>query len=593
MVIKVIKSNKQIFTLLAVIVIILLTLIVYLPSLSTGFFCWDDKTVPLASMVRTLNLSQFRLFFSSFHAGLYHPLTTLSFAIDYKLGHGDALPFHITNLLIHIFNTVLIFYLLKSLFNNTILAIFISILFGIHPAHVEAVAWITSRKDLLYSFFFILSLFCYVDFTKKENKAGIYILTIIFFLFSCLSKVQAIVFPLALFPVDYLLNRPMFSKKSILEKVPFFIIAIVFGIINIFAQKDYGYFEYKADYSFIEQCITFSFGFCKYLYIIIFPFSLSVFYPFPFLPGGHFSLIYFCFPIFLLLFILLIVWFISLTKKDYVFGATFFLISITIVLLIQTHRDAVITDRYTYMASLGIFILLTKIVIDLVSNKAILKWTVTGLGVAYALLFFKITLDRNELWTSPYKVLEDASKQYPECPIILNSLASQATNLGLYDKSLEYLNTAIRMNPRYTDAYFNKGITEERMGNFAAAVSDLSVCLRNNPYYTDAYFARGNLFRQMAETEKALMDYTKVIILEKNHAGAWNNRAIVKGQLGDFSGAIEDLNMAIILQPDMAPAYYLRGVAKFKTGINGCDDLHKALQLNYQNAEKAIQFYCQ
>jgi tetratricopeptide (TPR) repeat protein len=130
------------------------------------------------------------------------------------------------------------------------------------------------------------------------------------------------------------------------------------------------------------------------------------------------------------------------------------------------------------------------------------------------------------------------------------------------------------------------------MGKFPEAISDLSVSLRNNPYYTDAYFARGNVFRQMGEAEKALQDYTKVIVLEKNNAGAWNNRAIVKGQLGDFSGAIEDLDMAISLKPDMAPAYYLRGVAKFKTGINGCSDLQKALQLNYQKAEKAIQFYC-
>ena len=586
------KWFNRFLPLLLIILIIILTLFVYFPSLSAGFFCWDDKTVPLAPMVRILNLQQVWLFFSTFHAGLYHPLTTLSFAVDYKLGHGEALPFHLTNLLIHIANTVLLFYLLRSLFNDTLLAIWVSVLFGIHPAHIESVAWITSRKDLLYAFFFILSLYCYMAYTRKENKAGLYILALLFFLFSCLSKIQAAVFPLVLLPVDYLLNRPLFSKKNMLEKIPFVIIAILFGIINIYAQKDYGYVGYKANYSFIEQCITFSFGFCKYLYIIIFPFSLSVFYPFPFLPGGHITLFcYFC-PLILFAFVLLIIWFILRLKKEYVFGASFFLICIVIVLLIQTHRDAIIADRYTYLASLGIFIILVKGLTDLASKHVILKWAITSIGLVYLLLCCKITLDQNEVWTSSYNLLQAAAKQYPKSPIILNSLASEAITLGLYDKSLEYLNTAISVNPDYTDAFYNKGITEDRMGKFPEAISDLSVSLRNNPYYTDAYFARGNVFRQMGEAEKAMQDYTKVIVLEKNNAGAWNNRAIVKGQLGDFSGAIEDLDMAISFKPDMAPAYYLRGVAKFKTGINGCSDLQKALQLNYQKAEKAIQFYC-
>jgi tetratricopeptide (TPR) repeat protein len=96
----------------------------------------------------------------------------------------------------------------------------------------------------------------------------------------------------------------------------------------------------------------------------------------------------------------------------------------------------------------------------------------------------------------------------------------------------------------------------------------------------------------MGNTDNAIKDFSTVIRLDRKNAGAWNNRAIIKGQQGNFCGAIIDLDTAIQLQNDLAPAYYLRGVAKFKIGLNGCDDLHKAVSLNYTNAEKALQFYC-
>ena len=139
--------------------LLVVTVVSFWPSLFNGFFCWDDKDVPLAPIVRQLTIQNIRKYFSTFHAGLYHPLTTLSFAIDYAIGKGSAFSFHFTNLLFHLANTYLIFILIRKLFSNLSIAYLVALLFGVHPLHVEAVAWITSRKDLLYVFFFLGSLF--------------------------------------------------------------------------------------------------------------------------------------------------------------------------------------------------------------------------------------------------------------------------------------------------------------------------------------------------------------------------------------------------------------------------------------------------
>src|SRR5450759_3916797 len=198
--------------------LLVITAVCYWPSLFNGFFCWDDKEVPLAPFVRLLNLDNLSKYFSTFHAGLYHPLTTLSFAIDYAIGKGSALPFHITNLLLHLANTGLIFILVRKLFRNFSMAIMVALLFGLHPLHVEAVAWITSRKDLLYVFFFLGSLITYSFYLDERNKKQFYFLSLILFLFSCLSKIQGAILPVVLFLIDYLHNRKLFSGKSILEK---------------------------------------------------------------------------------------------------------------------------------------------------------------------------------------------------------------------------------------------------------------------------------------------------------------------------------------------------------------------------------------
>jgi protein O-mannosyl-transferase len=582
------KSKKPI---ILPVVVLIITLIASFPSLFNGFFCWDDKDVPLAPFVHILNFTNIGKYFSTFHAGLYHPLTTLSFAIDYVIGNGTAFPFHVTNLLLHLVNTLLIFILIKKLFGNQNMAFFVALLFGLHPMHVEAVAWITSRKDLLYVLFFLGSLISYTGYLDTAKKKY-YALSLILFLFSCLSKIQGAVLPLILFLVDYLRNRKLYSKRTLLEKVPFLMVALLFGIINIIAQKGYGYIDYKAPFSIFERLIIFCYGFEEYIFRILIPLKISVFYPFPFHPGDEISFVYFLYPLILLLFFAGTFFFIYRNKRIFVFGSVFFFICIFLVLIINNYRETIITDRYTYLGSVGVFIVLAATGMFIFERFRQFKWILIAGAFLYILFFSQQTFERNRLWHSPANLVESAMTIYPASPILLNTRGSLAIDSGDYRTAISFLDKAILTNTKFPYAWYHKGLAETKLEMYQQALHDFSQAVKLNPAFTDAYFGRANVYRNLGDDQKANDDYSLVLKMNPDYFGAWENRAIVKGNHGDYKGALEDLDHAIELNPAFGASWYLRGIAKFEIRINGCDDLRKAIALGYQQAQKALDFYC-
>jgi hypothetical protein len=523
---------------------------------------------------------------------LYHPLTTLSFAIDYSIGRGSAFPFHLTNLLLHLANTLFVFILIKKLFSNFSVALMVALLFGIHPMHVEAVAWITSRKDLLYVFFFLVALIAYLYYLDDGKKKLFLFLSLVLFLFSCLSKIQSAIFPVVLLLVDYLRNRKLFTREVVFEKIPFFIVAVVLGIINIIAQKGYGYIDYKAPYSFVERMIIFCFGFAQYVFKILLPVNTSVFYPFPFHPGENLSFVYCIYPVALLVFIAITAFLFFKSKKNLVFGSGFFFLSIFLVLVINNYRETVITDRYTYLGSTGLFILFAGSGLLVYQRMKKWKWILPSLGMIYLLSVCWLTFGQNKLWHSPARLIESALVHYPDSPILLNTMGTLAIDSGSYAAALTYLDKAILSDKNYVDAWYNSGMAENKLGHYPRALDDFSKAINLNPAYIDAYFGRGNVYRITGDNQKALTDYSLVLMMNRNYFGAWQDRAIVKGNLNDYKGAIDDLDHAILLDPGFGASYYLRGIAKFEVQVNGCDDLRKALQLNYQPAQKALDYYC-
>jgi protein O-mannosyl-transferase len=563
----------------------------FFPVLSQGFFCWDDQVVALGQLVSNFRLSSFPRLFTSFHAGLYHPLTTLTFIIDYHLGNGAPFPFHLTNLLIHLANIWLVLMLFSRLSGDRRITMLVTALFTLSPLQTEAIAWVTARKDLLSALFIFASLVTYIDFIK-QGKKKFYILTLVFTILACLSKVQAVIIPLLLILAEYRFGRNPVSGRHAIRMVPVFIIVIFAGLMNLAAQRSYGYLDYNTHFSAAERLLNFTYGFSAYIAEILFPFHASVFYPFPFQHGGSFPLVTLASVAVFIAFLTLTLYLFTTGRREPVFGLLYFLVAVSVVLLVSNYREFIIAARYAYMTSTGLYLVIGYAAVQLIQWKPASKTFLYCFAGAYLLACVVMTVIQVRLWNDPLKLFESASGRYPRSSIILNTMGKLSIDKGETEKAVDYLARAVSADSTHAQAWYNKGVGEMKLNRFEAAMDDLSHAIRLNPSFSDAFFARGNLERVTKNYPDAFRDYSRVLEIDPANPAALNNRAIVRGEQGDFAGAVLDLNKAIEINPGLSSAWYLRGVAKFQLGINGCDDLQKALSLGYKDAQRALDYFC-
>ena len=216
---------------IAALAVLVLTILVYLPSLSNGWTNWDDHVYVLENYL-VLGHNWSALLTTPISAN-YHPITMISLTMDHVIWGTEAFGYHLTNLVVHGICTVLVFYFIQNLqFRQTFwLPFFVALLFGIHPMHVESVAWISERKDVLYGSFFVAGLIVYLSYLKT-SKFKYLAVTFVLFLCAVLSKAMAVVFPIILILLDWYLEKNPWSTKRLLEKIPFLLVSLIFGTDN-------------------------------------------------------------------------------------------------------------------------------------------------------------------------------------------------------------------------------------------------------------------------------------------------------------------------------------------------------------------------
>src|ERR1019366_3997331 len=338
--------------------ILLLTFIAFTPTLKNGFTNWDDNVyIGENTLIKSLSAENIKKIFDIDNqvALNYHPITILSFAIDYKLSKYNPKTYHATNLLFHLLNTALVFWFIFLLSGNKLqVAAMVALFFGIHPMHIESVAWISERKDVLYVFFFMSSLICYYKYihAERKNKLPLYMFTLILFLLSILSKAMAVVLPLILLLIDFYEGRKL-DKYSIFEKVPFFIFALFFGVIASRIQSQGAAIANLDTFTWLQRFEFASYGMVNYIYNLFVPINLSCFYPYPDPKNNYLSFIFYISPFIVLGLSAFVLW--SIRKnKILVFGFLFFCVTIALVLQFITVGKVIMADRYSYLSYIGL-----------------------------------------------------------------------------------------------------------------------------------------------------------------------------------------------------------------------------------------------
>ena len=552
--------KKQIKIFLPLIAILFITYLSFLPSIKSSFINWDDNEYVTGNPdIRSLSFDNIKKMSSSFYVGCYLPVTMFSYSIEYRYFKLEPHIYHSVNLILHLINCLLVYWLFILLCRNKLIAFAISLLFGIHPLHVESVAWISERKDLLYSLFFILSLISYIYYRHSKNGSRkiskYYFLSILFFLLSLFSKPMAVSLPIILLLIDFLSYTPL-KVKIFAEKIPFFLLSLIFGIVAILGQQSAGATSSTSSFVLLENFLIACHGIILYFYKLIIPINLSAIYPYPK------SILSSCIlsPFILLVIVAGVVFSLKFTRKI-LFGFLFFLVTILPVLKLVPIGYAMIADRYTYIPYLGIFYIIAVSGFWLYKRNNLLKQLLVIIFIIATIIFGYMTWQRCYVWKDPISLWSDIIEKCENVPpVAYNNRGEMYRTMRQPGKAIDDFTKAITIDTNYSSAYLNRGTVYHELGNTAKAIKDYHKALRAAPDLQQAYNNLGNLYLNRGDLNSAISNYNSALIIMPSFSESYNGRGLAYARLGFPDKAISNYSSAIKFNPYHDKAYSNRGL---------------------------------
>lgn len=586
---KQIKRSKYIpiFILLAIIVVYLR---VFLNQLTN----WDDDLYILQNpYLKSFGPKNIAAIFATFFNGNYHPLSLICLAIGYKLGGVNAWPYQFINLSLHLCNTTLVYYFIKDLLVRTnknsadpvFIASITALLFGIHTINVESVAWISENKNVLYTFFFLLSLRMYLKYTGSK-QLKYFLFSILFFLMSLFSKGMAVSLTLSLFVIDFVLGRKLVSRKIIVEKIPFLALSVIFGVIAVFAQRSSHSILETGAFSLPERLSFASFGYIEYFIKMVLPVRLSALYPYPDRVHGSIPGFYYIFP-FIAIFGTLGIIYAFRKSPLSLFGFLFFIANIVFVLQIMPVGDAYMADRYCYIPSIGFFLIIACYCSSIPDKMKAWKIPMRILIAFYCVIIAFMTFQRIGIWKNSIILWNDVLSKYTNNSKVWNNRGVAYSLEKKYQDAMNDYTMALKIKPDLHEGWLNRADARKFLKDYAGSLADYNQLAILDPNNADIYNNRGVLKSETGDYLGAIADFDKALHLNKKHAVAMNNRADAKIKIHDFNGAIDDCNNAIGLNPDYAEAFNNRGTAEkeLKDFPQALNDFNRAIKHNPQYAD--------
>ncbi len=529
------EFDKNIYTLIVV------SIVAFFPILFNGFtFYSDDNYVLNNPLIHSFSIENLILMFTTFFDGHYHPLTLLSFAINYFFSGESPFGYQLTNLMLNTTNGVLIYYLSKKILKENTHAFLVALIFIVHPIHVESVARITERKDMLFGLFFLASCITYIKFIET-NLIKKYWLAVLFFVLSLLSKGQAVTLPLTLFLLSWYLIGYQLTIKKAVYFVPLIILSVIFGFLNIKAQVFTGYFLDTSSIPFANYFVSSAYVLTNYITHLFFPIQLSPHYPYPFdiykLAPKFYFLYLLIFPVYLgLLF-----WFRK--NKIVLFGLLFYIINIILMIRFIPVSENVMPDRYNYIPVFGIILILFYFI-----NKfAKLKLT-TIIYIIATLLSIK-TFSQSMVWKNGISVWTTAYKYYPNDSEINQNLGANYLKLGNYQKAKRFIDLAIKLDSSNLLSHLDRSNYYIQNKDPKNSLIELKFIVDFNAKSVKDLSNQSSVYLTLGEFDKALEKINLAIKINDSNAKLFYNKAAILLQQNEYSKALLVLDQCLALRP--------------------------------------------
>ena len=592
--------NKQLVVLS---IICLATFFCFTPSLQNQFTNWDDDYYvtndPYIKALTPHNL--YVIFTEDITKNNYHPLCMLSLAINYHFSQLNPEPYYLTNIIIHILNVILVFFLALTLctrlkvdeFGKLFIAGFSALLFGIHPMHVESVSWIAERKDVLYAFFYLCGLLGYLSYLSTD-KAKWYWITFLLFVASCLSKPMAVVFPLSLLCIDFLLHRQL-NKKLVLEKTVFFVFSLICGSMAFYTQNKTGAIADFGILTIAERIMYAAYGYVMYMAKVFNPTYLSTFYPYPYrYLNGNLPIIYYAAPYIALGVPAILIYLAYKGSSAYFrvvgFGFAFFTANVIFVLQFISVGAAIMADRYSYVAYTGLFFMISYFFYEIIRRAPAMKTALIILLLLPTACLAYLCHERTYVWHDSKTLLSDAIEKYPYRALLSYKwLGNYYAERGEADSALVYYGILAQLHAADAKVYENMGNMFNRKQDYKNAMDafEMSSQLR------DKHGSKGGM---APATNQVIVPQSAKSMAGQKLDPEVEKKVAVKGfdflQNKQYDAALEQYNVLIDLNPSNPYYYFYRGVAQFSKGITdkAITDWSTAVRFNVKEVQQSASY---
>lgn len=555
--------------------ILVVTLITWLPLLRNGFVTWDDDEYIIENVfIRNLDWPLLRWSFTEFVQGNWHPLTNISHALDYALWGLDPFGHHLSSLILHLANTLLVFLLVTAVLAHreglsgrftTVAAAVTALLFGIHPLHVESVAWAAERKDLLCGLFYLLAILAYL---RRACPAGTtagfaavpgsrLLPAFIFTLLALMSKPMAVTLPLVLLLIDrYLLDR-IDSARTLLsalrEKIPFLLVSLFVATVTIIGQHKGILIAPVEPVPLFGRLLVATRAFFTYLLNMLFPAGLLPIYPYP--PADEITVLSWQYLLPLAAAAVLVILFFKGVRRGGWRQALwlYYLVTLLPVIGIVQVGHQFMADRYSYLPALGPFMaagISAGWLWDRYAQTVQLRSLLSILALSAAALLSYLTTQQIALWRDSVTFWTHIIAREPvRVPFAYINRGSAYREANELDKAAADLDRAVALLPTDFNAYNSRGLVYAALGEHERAIADFERAIQLFPGDPAAYYNRGAVFRKKGDPDRALADYNTALAMKPSDLKALNNRGLLLQERGQYEAAMADFNMALSFSP--------------------------------------------
>ena len=563
-------ADSRAATLLVCLGLVAVTWAVFGQTLAHDFVNFDDHVYvydnPL--VVKGITTEGVIGAFAHTHALNWHPLTTLSHMLDCQLYGLKPGAHHLTNVILHTISVLLLFLVLKHMTNGFWQSVFVTVLFAIHPLHVESVAWIAERKDVLSGGFFMLTLAAYARYARTPST-GRYLLVALLFACGLMSKPMLVTLPFVLLLLDYWPLGRLEGQKSqigsqlrrlITEKVPLLALSACSCMVTLFTQKagpnaiDQLPFVWRLNNAVVS--------YVTYIWQMLWPVRLAVFYPHR---NDRLSLAQVILAIAFLLAVSLLAICLRRTKPYLVTGWFWYLgILVPVIGIVQVGEQAH-ADRYTYLPQIGLYIMIAWAVGDLLSQSTprIRRAVVAAAGAITIVTLSVRAFGQTSYWKNSETLWTHTLAVTSDNDVAHNNLGYLFLRRGELNKAISHFEAALGIRSRSTQTHYNLGaaLIQNNLGNAFArkqlwdeAVDHLQQAVKLRPDYTDAYFNLGSVLFQQGRIDEAIGQWQKVLAIRPTDAEARRNLASAFSKEGNVKGAIAEYEQVLNTMPEDSAA---------------------------------------